>query len=67
MVVIGEIALVLFIAYIVVCIVEMVTKKLVAYILVAFCLLIYAGVIMLFQQGQEKIECNTMYEEYKCK
>ena len=67
MVLIGEIALLLFVAYIVVCIVEIFTKKLVAYILVAFCLLVYAGVIMLFQQGQEKIECNTMYEEYKCK
>lgn len=53
---IGEIALVLIVAYLVVCIVSMVTKKIVAYILVAICLLIYTLAILAFQPSEDKHE-----------
>lgn len=61
-----EIAVMLFFAYIVVCIVEMVTKKLVAYICVAISLLIYGLLILAFQPGEDQRDLQH-HNHYRCK
>lgn len=62
---IGAISLLLILAYIVVCIVSMFTKKFVAYILVALCLLIYTLAILAFQPSEDKHD-EKDHDHSKC-